>query len=188
MCGGPKRRAPSASAAPMPRPAPVTAAAAKAAAAGVNKGTYRKAVFRKEHRLFAASGWVDKLGFVELLGFAAAPCLSLWERCPSAHTGAERAITHPQSRRKTPSQSKIGSREPIFASSPRGRAKSAYGAKQLDKLKFEPSVVWGEAMGGADFLGVKNCTKLFGKEGNVCLLLRLKLPLRGGRIRGFQLI
>ena len=67
MCGGPKRRVPSASAAPMPRPAPVTAAAAKDAAAGVNKGTYRKAVFRKEHRLFAASGWVDKLGFIELL-------------------------------------------------------------------------------------------------------------------------
>ena len=79
----------------------------------------------------------SKLGFSELLGFVAAPCLSLWERCPSAHTGAERAITHPQSRRKTPSQSKIGSKEPIFASSPRGRAKSAYGAKQLDKLKFE---------------------------------------------------
>jgi hypothetical protein len=39
----------------------------------------------------------------------------------------------------TPSQSKIGSEEPIFASSPRGRAKSAYGAKQLDKLKFEVS-------------------------------------------------
>ena len=78
-----------------------------------------------------------KLGFMEQLGFAAAPCLSLWERCPSAYTGAERATTHPQSRRKTPSQSKIGSKEPIFASSPRGRAKSAYGAKQLAKLKFE---------------------------------------------------
>jgi hypothetical protein len=33
----------------------------------------------------------------------------------------------------TPSQSKIGSEEPIFASSPKGRAKSACGAK----LQFE---------------------------------------------------
>ena len=36
-----------------------------------------------------------------------------------------------------PSQSKIGSEEPIFASSPKGRAKAAFGGKQCDKRNFE---------------------------------------------------
>ena len=38
---------------------------------------------------------------------------------------------------RTPSQSKIGSEEPLFASSPRGGAKAAFGGKQPHKLKFE---------------------------------------------------
>ena len=38
---------------------------------------------------------------------------------------------------RTPSQSKIGFEEPIFASSPKGGAKAAFGGKLLDKLKLE---------------------------------------------------
>ena len=65
------------------------------------------------------------------------PCLSLWERCPSAHTGAERVSSDKENMARTPSQSKIGSEVPIFASSPIGRAKAACGGKWRDKLKFE---------------------------------------------------
>ena len=44
------------------------------------------------------------------------PCLSLWERCPSAHTGAERVSLGKENVLRTPSQSKIGCEEPVCAS------------------------------------------------------------------------
>ena len=65
------------------------------------------------------------------------PCLSLWERCPSVPTGAERVSLDKENVLRTPSQSKIGFEEPIFASSPKGRAKAACGGKRSDKLKFD---------------------------------------------------
>ena len=58
------------------------------------------------------------------LTIATRACLSLWERCPSSQTGAERVL-----RTKTngtiPSQSKTGFDEPVFDSSPRGGAKTS---------------------------------------------------------------
>ena len=73
---------------------------------------------------------VRKLGIFRAVKICSAPLASPFGR------GA------PKGRRgqlSTPSQSKIGSEKPIFASSPIGRAKSACGAKLLLKLKLEPS-------------------------------------------------
>ena len=64
------------------------------------------------------------------------PCLSQRERCPSAHTGAERVSSDRDQAVRTPSQSKIGCEEPIFDSSPKGRAKAACGGKRCEKLQF----------------------------------------------------
>ena len=73
------------------------------------------------------------MGFSEQFMICSAPLASLFER------GA------PKGRRgqlSTPSQSKIDSEEPIFASSPKGRAKSAYCAELLAKLKLEGREGW----------------------------------------------
>ena len=71
--------------------------------------------------------FLRKLGIYRAVKICSAPLASPFGR------GA------PKGRRgqlSTPSQSKIGSEEPIFASSPKGRAKSACGAEQLAKMKF----------------------------------------------------
>ena len=83
-------------------------------------------------------GWLDHDGVVNyslsLCSILLRPtCLSLWERCPSSQTGAERVLLDSGKNAGTPSQSKINRFLPAL---PVGEPRKLR-CKQPDKHQFE---------------------------------------------------
>ena len=64
------------------------------------------------------------------------PFLSLWERCPKSTIWGGEGVVVQKEAERMPSQSKIGFERPIFASSPKGRAKADCGANENPKLNL----------------------------------------------------